>query len=204
MKQGVAMKSGPVVYLLVIVTSLLLIPSASATWSGFRSMGTTVTLGEPSCVQLAAQDVVCVAQSQQSTLMTNRFTNNAWSGWTNLAGAVSSDPRCVNDGNGHAVCGVRSGTTRTLVATVFDGTNWSAFIDSNGQIFSGPSCALLRSTKVLCAARSLTSKPVHYGLFPGRVKLEHRSAASKRLAARTTAFKSCAVQVSVRVPNQTC
>jgi hypothetical protein len=73
MKKGVAMKSGPVVYLLVIVTSLLLIPSASATWSGFRSMGTTVTLGEPSCVQVAAQDVVCVAQSQQSTLMTNRF-----------------------------------------------------------------------------------------------------------------------------------
>lgn len=157
MKQGVAVKSGPVVYLLVIVTSLLLIPSASATWSGFRSMGTTVTLGDPSCVQLAAQDVVCVAQSQQSTLMANRFTNNAWSGWTNLAGAVSSDPSCVNDGTGHAVCGVRSGTTGTLVATVFDGTNWSAFIDSNGQIFSGPSCALLRSTKVLCAARSLSS-----------------------------------------------
>jgi hypothetical protein len=156
-KEGAGMKPRIFNYLVVLATTLCFIPSASATWSGFRSMGKTVTLGEPSCVQFDVQDVVCVAQSQQSTLMANRFTNSAWSGWTNLAGAVSSDPSCVNDGNGNVVCGVRSGTTGTLVATVFDGTNWSAFIDSNGQIFSAPSCALQRKTKVLCAARSLTS-----------------------------------------------
>jgi hypothetical protein len=53
-------------YLVVSAIALLLIPSASATWSGFRSLGTTPTLGEPSCVQLAT-DVICVAQSQQHT-----------------------------------------------------------------------------------------------------------------------------------------
>jgi hypothetical protein len=143
-------------YLVVSAVALLLIPSASATWSGFRSLGTTPTLGEPSCVQLAATDVICVAQSQQHTLMTNQFSGNVWSGWTNLVGAVSSDPSCLNDGTGKVVCGVRSGTN-TLVATVFDGTTWSAFIDSKGQIFSAPSCALLRNAKVLCAARSQTS-----------------------------------------------
>jgi hypothetical protein len=141
---------------LVFATTLLLIPSASATWSGFRTMGSTPTIGEPYCVQLATQQVVCVARSQTSTLMANEFNNNAWSGWTNLPGLVTSDPSCVNDGAGNVVCGVRSGTN-TLVATVFNGKKWSAFIDSKGQIFSSPSCALLRNTKVLCAARSLTS-----------------------------------------------
>jgi hypothetical protein len=157
MKQGVATKTGPAVYLVVVLTGLLLIPSAWATWgTSFRSLGKTSTIGEPSCVELAAKQVVCVAQSPQSTLMANLFSNSAWSGWTNLAGAVSSDPSCLNDGTGNVVCGVRSGTN-SLVVTVFDGTTWSAFIDSKGQIFSAPSCALLRNTKVLCAARSQTS-----------------------------------------------
>jgi hypothetical protein len=150
------MKHSIFAYLMVFACTLLLIPSASATWSGFRGMGTTPTIGEPSCVQLAAQQVVCVTRSQQSTLMTNEFSNSAWSGWTNLAGLVTSDPSCVNDGAGNVVCGVRSGTN-TLVATIFNGTKWSAFIDSKGQIFSAPSCALLRNSKVLCAARSQTS-----------------------------------------------
>jgi hypothetical protein len=155
-RQGVSMKRSIFTHLIVFALTLMLIPSASATWSGFRSMGTTVTLGEPSCVQLAAKEVICVAQNQQHTLMANEFSNNLWSGWTDLAGAVSSDPSCVNDGAGNVVCGVRSGAN-TLVATVFNGTTWSAFIDSKGQIFSTPSCALLRNTKVLCAARSQTS-----------------------------------------------
>ena len=143
-------------YLAVFAVTLLLIPSASATWSGFRGMGTTPTIGEPSCVQLAVQQVVCVTRSQQSTLMANEFNNGAWSGWTNLAGLVTSDTSCVNDGTGNVVCGVRSGTN-TLVARVFNGKKWSTVIDSKGQIFSPPSCALLRKTKVLCAARSQTS-----------------------------------------------
>jgi hypothetical protein len=143
-------------YLAVFAVTLLLIPSASATWSGFRGMGTTPTIGEPSCVQLAVQQVVCVTRSQQSTLMANQFSSNAWSGWTNLAGLVTSDPSCVNDGTGNVVCGVRSGTN-TLVARVFNGKKWSTVIDSKGQIFSPPSCAVLRNTKVLCAARSQTS-----------------------------------------------
>jgi len=143
-------------HLIVFAATLLLIPTASATWGGFRSMGKTATLGEPSCVQVVAKQVVCLAQSQTHTLMVNEFNNNVWSGWTSLSGAVSSDPSCANDGTGNVVCGVRSGTN-TLVATVFNGTTWSSFIDSKGQIFSVPSCALLRKTKVLCAARNLNS-----------------------------------------------
>jgi hypothetical protein len=143
-------------HLIVFAFTLSLIPSASATWSGFRSMGKTVTLGEPSCVQLAAKQVICVAQGQTHTLIANEFNNNAWSDWTSLSGAVSSDPSCVNDGAGNVVCGVRSGTN-TLVATVFNGTKWSPFIDTKGQIFSAPSCAPLRKNKILCAARSVGS-----------------------------------------------
>src|SRR5271170_3531451 len=154
--KGVCMKHRIFAHLIVFAATLLLIPTASATWGGFRSMGKTATLGEPSCVQVVAKQVVCLAQSQTHTLMVNEFNNNVWSGWTSLSGAVSSDPSCANDGTGNVVCGVRSGTN-TLVATVFNGTTWSSFIDSKGQIFSVPSCALLRKTKVLCAARNLNS-----------------------------------------------
>lgn len=155
MKQGVAMKRGLAVYPLVIVTVLLLIPSAWATWgTSFRNMGKAPTPGVPACVQYAAGQVECIAQNQNHTLMVNEYKNGAWSDWTNLAGAVSSDPTCVSDNNNNLVCGVRS-AANSLVATVFDGTSWSAFIDSKAQIFSDASCAPIRQGKVLCAARGV-------------------------------------------------
>lgn len=142
-------------YLVVTAATLLFIPSASATWSGFRSLGTTKVVGKPSCVQLAAGQVMCVAQSQQHTLMTNQFSNNAWSGWTNLSGTVTSDPSCIGDGTGNVFCGASSATS-TLTGTLFNGTKWSSLIDSSGPIDSRPSCALLVAGKVLCGARSQT------------------------------------------------
>jgi hypothetical protein len=141
-------------YLVVSAATLLLIPSASATWSGFRSLGKTPVVGEPSCVQLAASEVICVARSQTSTLMANEFSKGAWSGWTNLTGTVTSDPSCVNDETDTIVCGVTS-ATNTLAATMFNGKSWSSLNDSGGLIASSPSCALLHAGKMLCGARSL-------------------------------------------------
>ena len=93
-------------YLLALAITLLFIPPASASWSGFRSLGKTPVVGEPSCAQLGADEVMCVARSQQSTLMANQFSSGAWSGWTNLSGTVTSDPSCVPDGADNIVCGV--------------------------------------------------------------------------------------------------
>lgn len=140
---------------IVLAVSLLLIPSAWATWGSSRSMGNTPTVGEPSCVQLAAKQLVCVTRSQAHTLMANVFSSGAWAGWTNLPDAVASDPSCVGDHVGNVVCGVIS-EVDTLAATVFNGTTWSSLVDSGGQISSTPSCALYRNGKVFCAARSLT------------------------------------------------
>lgn len=79
MKQGVAMKRGLAVYPLVIVTVLLLIPSAWATWgTSFRNMGKAPTPGVPACVQYAAGQVECIAQNQNHTLMVNEYKNGAW------------------------------------------------------------------------------------------------------------------------------
>ena len=142
-------------YLLVLAITLLFIPSASATWSGFRSLGKTPVVGEPSCAQLASEEVMCVAQSQQHTLMANQFSKGAWSGWTNLSGTVTSDPSCVNDGTDTVVCGITS-ATNTLAAIMFNGKSWTSLNDSGGLIASGPSCALLRAGKVLCGARSVS------------------------------------------------
>jgi len=150
-------------YLVVSAATLLFIPSASATWSGFHSLGKTPVVGEPSCVQLAASEVMCVAQSQQHTLMANEFSKGAWSGWTNLTGSVTSNPGCVNDGAGNIICGAIS-AKNTLAALVFNGTAWGSFVDSGQQSFSdtyeaaaGPSCAMLHAGKVLCGIRNQAS-----------------------------------------------
>src|SRR5215471_6090672 len=96
MKQGIAMKRGLAVCALVMVTVLLSVPSAWATWgTSFRNMGKAATPGVPACIQFAAGQVECVAQSQNHTLMVNEYKSGAWSDWTELPGAVSSDPACA-------------------------------------------------------------------------------------------------------------
>ena len=67
------MKHRIFVSLVALGAAVLLTPLASGTWSGFRSLGTTKVVGTPSCVQLGADEVICVAQSQQHTLMANEF-----------------------------------------------------------------------------------------------------------------------------------
>ena len=149
------MKHRIFVSLVALGAAVLLTPLASATWSGFRSLGTTKVVGTPSCVQLGSDEVICVAQSQQHSLMANEFAGGKWSGWTNLSGTVTSNPSCVIDGTGSVFCGVTS-ATNTLTGTVFNGKKWSSLIDSGGLIDSNPSCALLRAGRVLCGARSQT------------------------------------------------
>jgi len=152
-------------YLAVAAASLLFVPSASATWSGFRSLGKTPVVGELSCVQLAASEVMCVARSQTSTLMANEFSKGAWSGWTNLSGVVTSDAGCVNNEAGDIVCGVIS-ANGTLAAAVFNGKTWGSLIDSGQAIASAPSCAFFHPGKVLCGARSESSSLIT-SLFNG-------------------------------------
>jgi len=153
-------------YLVVAASTLLLIPSASATWSGFHSLGKTPVVGEPSCAQLGPSEVMCVARSQSNTLMANEFSKGAWSGWTNLSGTVTSDPSCVNDGTDTIFCGVTS-SSNTLEATVFNGKTWSSFVDSGQLVFAntyegaGPgSCTPINAGRVLCAARTQTGTVV--------------------------------------------
>ena len=142
--------------LLVLVSSLLIVPLGWATWGvTFRNLGTATVVGEPECADFGAQKVVCVAQGADHALMANEFNKTTWSGWTSISTVVSSNASCVNDANNRIVCGVRA-ADNTLVATVFDGTTWSGFADSSRQIFSNPSCALLRKAAVLCTARSVS------------------------------------------------
>jgi hypothetical protein len=112
-------------YCVVSAATLLFIPSASATWSGFHSLGTTKVVGTPSCVQLGADEVMCLAQSQQHTLMANEFASGKWSGWTNFSGTVTSNPSCVSDGTDSVFCGVTS-SANTLTGTLFNGKKWSS------------------------------------------------------------------------------
>jgi hypothetical protein len=149
------MKNKKIAHWIVFTATLLLVPLASATWTAYRTMGTTPVVGEPSCVNFGSGQAICVARGQQHTLMANQFGKNAWSGWIALSGLVTSDPSCVNDGTGSIVCGVTT-ATNTAAALVFDGTNWTAPIDSLVVTTSAPSCALVRSGRVLCAARTLS------------------------------------------------
>ena len=91
--------------LLVLVSSLLIVPLGWATWGvTFRNLGTATVVGEPECADFGAQKVVCVAQGADHALMANEFNKTTWSGWTSISTVVSSNARCVNDANNRIVC----------------------------------------------------------------------------------------------------
>jgi len=141
-------------YGIVLVSLALFLPAAQASWNGFLTLGKNTVVGQPACVPNGNGSAICIARSQTSTLMWNSFANHAWSGWTNLPGAVTSDPSCALDNAGNIVCGAL-GATNTLVATVFNGTSWSALKNVGGQLSSSPSCATLTQGQVMCVARNL-------------------------------------------------
>jgi len=155
------MKSRLTICLAVVVAAALVAPTAWAAWSTKgKSMGSTTILGEPSCAQLAAKDVVCATRSIDGKLAFDEFVDNAWSDWTDISGGgVLSDPSCANDNAGNIVCAVASDSS-TMTATVYDGKKWSAYVDSGKQISSAPSCSLLKNGKLLCAARYINGSMV--------------------------------------------
>ena len=79
-------------YFVIAAATFLFIPSASATWGSFHSMGATKVVGQPSCAQLGSGEVMCVGQSQRRALMANQSVKGKWSGWTNHPGAKNILP----------------------------------------------------------------------------------------------------------------
>src|SRR5260370_5237197 len=146
------------VRLVVLLTLLFLLVQAHpamAAWGSFVSMGSTTVNSDVSCADTTGGQAVCAASGFTNTLLVNHFNGSTWSGWTKLAGAITSAPSCANDGNGHVICAARA-SNGGMVATVFNGTAWSAETKVNGTLASALSCASLGSGRVLCAARSVT------------------------------------------------
>lgn len=128
--------------------------SASATWSSPQSLGAHVALGELSCATASVGKVVCAARRNLAQLQTNVFDGARWSGWTPVAGFVSSAPSCADDGAGKVLCAA-GGVGYQLVATVFDGSAFGPLAAApGGAIVSAPSCAALSAGNVVCLARS--------------------------------------------------
>jgi len=142
----------------VSLTWLLLLVQAypaMATWGSFVSLGSTTVNSDVSCTASSGGQAVCAASGFTNALLVNQFNGSTWSGWTKLAGAISSAPSCASDGNGHVVCVARA-SNGGMVATVFNGTAWSAEVKLKASLASAPSCATLGGGRVLCAARSVT------------------------------------------------
>jgi len=134
---------------------LIQVGPALASWGSFTSMGSTTVNADVSCAPTSGGKAVCAATGMSNTLLVNEYSGSAWSGWTKLAGAVTSAPSCASDGNAHVVCAAR-GTSGGLSATIFNGTAWSTEVKVKATLSSGPSCASLGGGRVLCAARSST------------------------------------------------
>jgi hypothetical protein len=180
-----AIKGTPRVHWLVLAACLLPCHSARASWSGFVSMGPTITIGDPSCTLLAAGKVICAARGLQQTMLVNQFSGSTWNGWKSIAGVITSNTSCTDDGSGNVFCGARS-TTSALVVAKFNGTAWSALTTVGGQLTSAPSCTSFAAGKVVCVARSVT------GGLTATVFNGASWGAFSSLAASTTSAPSCA------------
>jgi len=177
-------KRVPRVHWLVLVACLLPVHSAWASWSGFVSMGTTVVIGDPSCTLLTDGKAICAARGLNQTLLVNEFNGSKWSGWTSIAGVITSNPSCTGDGLGNVFCGAVS-TTSALAVAKFNGTAWSALVPVGGQLTSTPSCTSFAAGKVVCVARSIT------GGLTATVFNGASWGAFSNLAAKTTSAPSC-------------
>lgn len=129
---------------------------ALAAWSAPVSMGPSTTLADISCTPAGAGRVACAARRTQNRLQVNVYNGGTWSGWTLLAGVVSTSPSCADDGAGKVLCAA-GGVGYTLVATVFDGASFGPLaVAPGGAITSQPSCASPSAGNFMCLARSLT------------------------------------------------
>jgi hypothetical protein len=147
----------------VSLTLLLLLVQAHpamAAWGSFVQMGSTTVNSDVSCATTTGGQAVCGASGFTNTLLMNQFNGSTWSGWTKLAGAISSTPSCANDGNGHVICAARA-SNGGMVATVFNGTAWSAEAKVMDH-WRRPSVAPLSAAAASCvprAARAVDSPP---------------------------------------------
>jgi hypothetical protein len=153
-----------VVCLLYLCVCLAVVPCAWAAWGTLTSTGTTTGVGNPSCAEVAAGNVVCAVRSGKNTLMVNEY-NGSWAKWTNLAGAVVSDPSCTSDGAGKVLCAATA-TNGNLDVTIFNGSVWSTPVKVKAALYSAPSCAEYASGEVLCVARN-SANNLAWSLYNG-------------------------------------
>jgi hypothetical protein len=119
------------------------------------SLGTTPIFSEPSCASIG-QEAVCGALGQGQTLMMNRYSAGAWSGWTVLKGSEAvTQPSCFKlqfFGNGHLFYDVECAVGNENHYLVIYGSDGSSTVVSAG-LDGPPSCVALTRTLVLCAGR---------------------------------------------------
>lgn len=149
------MKTHRMQYYVVVAVMLSGLPSAWAAWSSLVSMGPTVVLSDPSCASPVEGEAVCAARGLGQTLVVNKWSGSAWSGWKVVAGTVTSNPSCSSDLSGNVLCAARN-DSGGISAAVYNGTTWSPFTKAGGQITFEPSCAPLTAGKILCVARNTT------------------------------------------------
>jgi len=95
------MKSAAIIVFAVVFLFVLDARPASA-FTSLVSLGTTQIAPDPSCTFLTTGQAVCAARTLKHTLVVNRFTGTAWTGWLDLSGIVTSTPSCAGDATGKA------------------------------------------------------------------------------------------------------
>ena len=121
----------------------------------------------PSCAELPAAEVLCVARNASGGLAWSVFNGTTWSAFANLATSTVSAPSCTTDNNNGVVCAIFTTGGGTLVNR-FAANKWQGFLKVGGIAGGEPDCTSLNSAgEVMCLAKAYNSG-IYFNLYNGK------------------------------------
>ncbi|MFY9905820.1 MAG: hypothetical protein WAK62_11780, partial [Terriglobales bacterium] len=111
----------------------------------------------PSCAEVVAGQVLCVARNSSGRLAWSLYNGSTWSAFANLTTAAYSAPSCTTDNNSGVICAVYT-TGYATVVNRFTAGAWEGFLNIGGIAAGEPDCTSMNSSgNVVCFALSYTS-----------------------------------------------
>jgi hypothetical protein len=133
------------------------------------STPTTVTgalYSAPSCAELPAEEVLCVARGATGGLSWSTYNGTTWTAFATLATTAVSAPSCTTDNHNGVVCSIFTTGGATLVNRFASG-KWTGFLNIGGIAGGEPDCTSLNSAgRVTCFAKAYTTG-IFVNLFNG-------------------------------------
>ncbi len=121
----------------------------------------------PSCGELTAGEVLCVARSSTGGLAYSIYNGTSWSTFKTVATSAVSAPGCATDNAGGVVCAVVTIDGITL-ANRYTAGAWEGFLNLGGSAAGDPNCSSVNSGgKVACFGEAYNSGMIYGAEFLG-------------------------------------